>query len=55
MRSEIVLIGPPFVGKSTTGKLVAQELGIPQVSLDDLRWDYYREIGFDDALAKELR
>ena len=55
MRSEIILIGPPFVGKSTIGKLLAQELGIRQVSLDILRWDYYREIGFEDALAQELR
>jgi hypothetical protein len=55
MRSEIVLIGPPFAGKSTLGKLLAEELGLPQVSLDKLRWDYYREIGFDEALAQELR
>jgi hypothetical protein len=55
MRSEIILIGPPFAGKSTIGKLLAQELGIAQVSLDKLRWDYYREIGFDEALAQELR
>lgn len=55
MRSEIVLIGPPFAGKSTLGKLLAEELGRPQVSLDELRWDYYREIGFDEALAQELR
>lgn len=55
MRSEIVLIGPPFVGKSTIGTLLAEKLGLPQVSLDKLRWDYYREIGFDEALAQELR
>lgn len=55
MRSEIVLIGPPFAGKSTLGKLLAEELGLPQISLDELRWDYYREIGFDEALAQELR
>jgi adenylate kinase family enzyme len=55
VRSEIVLIGPPFAGKSTLGKLLAEELGLPQISLDKLRWDYYREIGFDEALAQELR
>lgn len=55
MRFEIVLIGPPFAGKSTLGKLLAEELGLPQVSLDELRWSYYREIGFDGALAQELR
>lgn len=55
IRSDIVLIGPPFAGKSTLGKLLAAELDLPQVSLDALRWDYYREIGFDEALAQELR
>jgi hypothetical protein len=55
VRSEIVLIGPPFAGKSTLGKLLAEELSLPQASLDKLRWEYYREIGFDEALAQELR
>lgn len=55
MRSEIVLIGPPFAGKSTLGKLLAQALELPQVSLDKLRWGYFREIGFDDTLAQEIR
>lgn len=54
-RPEIILIGPPFAGKTTIGGLLARELGIPQVSLDDLRWDYYREIGYKDELAQELR
>ena len=54
-RPEIVLIGPPFAGKTTIGGLLARELGIPQVSLDDVRWDYYREIGYRDELARELR
>lgn len=55
MRSEIILIGPPFAGKSTVGRLLAQALGIPQVSLDHLRWGYYRDIGYRDDLALELR
>ena len=55
IRQEIILIGPPFAGKTTIGGLLARDLGIPQVSLDDLRWDYYREIGYQDELANELR
>jgi shikimate kinase len=55
IRSEIVLIGPPFAGKSTIGKLLAEQLQLPQISLDELRWQYYREIGFDDDLAQEIR
>jgi shikimate kinase len=55
MSSEIILIGPFRAGKSTIGALLAQKLKLPQVSLDDLRFGYYREIGFDENLAKEIR
>lgn len=33
-------------GKSTLGALLAEKLDVPQVSMDGLCWDYYREIGF---------
>jgi adenylate kinase family enzyme len=55
MRTEIVLIGPVRTGKSTLGRLLAEKLGLPQVSLDVLREQYYQEIGFDPLLAKEIR
>ena len=55
MRTEIVLIGPIRTGKSTLGKLLAGRLGLPQVSLDDLRYIYYQEIGFDPDFAREIR
>ena len=55
MNSDIVLIGPVRTGKSTLGRLLAERLGLPQVSLDSLRRGYYQEIGYDDALAKEIR
>jgi shikimate kinase len=55
MRTEIVLIGPVRTGKSTQGRLLAEKLGLPQVSLDVLREQYYQEIGFDPLLAKEIR
>ena len=53
--SEIVLIGPVRTGKSTLGKLLAQRLDVPQVSLDKRRWHYYKEIGYDEGLATEIR
>lgn len=51
----IVLIGPPATGKSTLGPMVAERLGRPHVSLDEARWDYYREIGYDEAFAAHIR
>lgn len=54
MGDEIVLIGPSGAGKSTQAKLLARTLGLPQCSMDDLRWDYYREIGFDEERQREI-
>jgi shikimate kinase len=53
--SDIILIGPISTGKSTLGKLLAQKLGIPQCSMDDVRLDYYKEINYDEELAKQIR
>jgi len=55
MTSNIVLIGPVRTGKSTIGKLLSERLGLDHVSLDDLRWNYYREIGYEDDLANRIR
>jgi shikimate kinase len=52
---DIVLIGPARAGKSTLGKLLAERLGRPRVSLDEQRWRYYKEIGYDEGLALEYR
>lgn len=53
--SDIVLIGPMGAGKSTVGALLAKKLGLPQCSMDEHRWSYYQEIGYDEALAKQKR
>lgn len=52
--AEVFLIGPMGAGKSTLGKLLAEQLGRPQVSLDAIRWDYYKEIGYDAAVQREI-
>lgn len=54
-RDDIVLIGPMAAGKSTVGQLLAEALGLPQHSMDDLRWDYYAEIGYSSATEKQIR
>ncbi len=48
MRNEIILIGPVGVGKTALGKLLAEKLGIPKVSMDDVLFNYFREVGFDE-------
>jgi shikimate kinase len=55
MISDIVLIGPIGAGKTTLGKLLAHKLGISQCSMDDVRWNYYQEINYDEELAKNIR
>lgn len=54
MDSTIILIGPMSAGKSTVAKLLAEKLGLPNYALDDDRWDYYKEIGYDSVEAKRI-
>ena len=51
----IIFIGPVRAGKSTLASLVANRLGLSHVSLDELRWKYYREVGYVDDLGKRIR
>lgn len=55
MCTDIILIGPIGAGKSTVGQLLSARLGLPQRALDELRWNYYREIGYDEDLANHKR
>ncbi|MEL6461471.1 MAG: shikimate kinase [Cyanobacteria bacterium J06636_27] len=53
--SDIILIGPEGTGKSTIGKLLSQKLNLPQVSMDEIRWDYYKEIGWEADTQRQIR
>lgn len=55
MQTPIVLIGPMAAGKTTVAALLAARLNAVHIELDELRWDYYAEIGYDEAHAKKLR
>ena len=50
----IILIGPMSAGKTTIGQLLAEKLGLASCELDEIRQDYYQEIGYDNALASEI-
>lgn len=50
---DVILIGPIGAGKTTLGRLIAAALSLPQVSIDDVRFNYYREIGYDESIAKQ--
>lgn len=54
MNETIVLIGPMMAGKSTVGRLLSERLELPQFILDDLRWDYFKEIGYDEEEARRI-
>lgn len=55
VRSEPVLIGPIGTGKSTLSKIISAETGLRVCALDDCRWNYYEEIGYDADLAARRR
>jgi hypothetical protein len=54
-RSEVVLIGPHRAGKSTLAALLGERLGLLVVSLDAVRWDHYRALGYDEAETARIR
>jgi shikimate kinase len=47
MSASIVLIGPSRAGKTTLAKLLGEALNLPALDLDELRWQYYAEIGYE--------
>lgn len=53
MAAHIVLIGPMGAGKSTVATLLADRLGRRRCELDELRWTYYNEVGFDRASERQ--
>lgn len=52
-KSDIILIGPKLTGKTTLGRLLADALKLPQVSLDNLGGEYLPETDFDPAAARK--
>lgn len=47
-------MGPMCAGKSTVAQLLAEQLGLPRYEVDEHRWGYYDEIGYDRADAARI-
>ncbi len=54
MNSTIIFIGPLGAGKTTVGKLLAEKLGLPFCSVDQVRPAYYQNVGYDQVLASQI-
>jgi shikimate kinase len=54
MNATIVLIGPLGAGKTSVGHLLAEKLRLPLCSVDDVRWAYYQEVGYDKTVAAQI-
>lgn len=52
--STLILIGAICSGKSTIAELLAHHLAIPRYELDAHRWEYYQEMGYDEAQASQI-
>lgn len=53
--TQIVLVGPAATGKTTLGALVAAQLGLAFVDIDEIGDDYYAEVGWSiDRLVDRI-
>lgn len=50
----IVLIGPIGVGKSTQAKLLAERLGMPRCSYDEVKGKYWKNLGLSSEKAHSI-
>lgn len=50
----ILLIGPIAAGKTTVGEMLAAALKMTFLDIDEVRFDYYNRIGYDNDRAKQL-
>lgn len=55
MPPSIILIGPMRAGKTTVGRLLAEAVNLPQLSLDQIKKDLFPTYGYDQAQAAKIR
>ncbi len=54
VQTPIILIGPMGAGKSTIAALLAERLKLERAELDELRWEYFKEMVYDREAARKL-
>ena len=54
-KNSILLIGPPSVGKSNISLILSEKTNMPNISLDDSRDKYYKELDYDYNYANNLK
>jgi len=54
LMTQLILIGPVGVGKTTTAQLLAEQQSLPHHVLDQLRWSYFEQIGYDPERVQQL-
>ncbi len=52
--STIILIGAICAGKSTIAQRLSEKLNIRRYEVDEHRWDFYQEIGYDAKEASKI-
>jgi hypothetical protein len=55
LKTNIILIGPSGTGKTTLARLLGDALKAPFLDLDEIRWNYYQEMGYDHEYGEKLR
>lgn len=49
----IILIDPRFVSRGTVGRLLASQLEVPLINLEEVSEQYWQEIGYQEELDEQ--
>ncbi|MEC2055870.1 hypothetical protein P9F83_11585 [Peribacillus psychrosaccharolyticus] len=49
------MIGPTCSGKTSAAEIISEKLTIPLCSIDEVRFSYYEEIGYEKEVQDEIK